>query len=177
MVRYPAGGLDEIVSRRRGCILPDDAHKLQWFAEEAQMIISNTWDQEDLLSESLSHSHRHQSSLVPVEACNSLSSPIWNLPLELLCKVFWFTLPAGEYVCMRKDSSPLLVAQVCRLWRDVALSTPNLWASITLGGDSSQGLGANWPNTQAVQTWLGRSGQCSLSVKITNSRGKAAAYL
>ncbi|TFK52183.1 hypothetical protein OE88DRAFT_1807139 [Heliocybe sulcata] len=180
MVRFPApgGGFDEIASRRRGCVISSDETKNHWFTHEAQQIMSHIWEQDDDLMSGTPCSPRlSQSSPAFMETCTSLLSPIWKLPPELLGRIFWFTLPTADYVYMRKDSSPLLISQVCQFWREVALSTPELWSSISLGADDSQTLDGNWPHPYAVRTWLGRSGKYSLSIKVTNYRTRAAAYL
>ncbi|KIM89282.1 hypothetical protein PILCRDRAFT_32570, partial [Piloderma croceum F 1598] len=57
---------------------------------------------------------------------NTILAPIRRLPAEILAEIFMF--------CMNYDissfdpmQSPLLVGQVCRGWRQVALSTQELW--------------------------------------------------
>ncbi|KAF7293323.1 F-box domain-containing protein [Mycena chlorophos] len=49
------------------------------------------------------------------------------LPREVLSIIFTFTLDGHT---PSKLKSPLLLLEVCRLWRDVALSTPQLWVEV-----------------------------------------------
>ncbi|KAK7018555.1 F-box domain-containing protein [Favolaschia claudopus] len=53
--------------------------------------------------------------------------------------------------------SPTILTQICRRWREVALSTPALWRALSL----SDGLGQ-----QLGDLWLDRAGSCPLSLKV-----------
>jgi hypothetical protein len=61
-------------------------------------------------------------------------SPVYRLPEELLSSIF----VVG--VCELGDEDPLLVSSlmlVCRFWRDVAINTPELWATICVSPHDS----------------------------------------
>ncbi|KAJ7610582.1 hypothetical protein DFH06DRAFT_1246126 [Mycena polygramma] len=54
--------------------------------------------------------------------------PVLTLPPEITARFFVACLPDG---CVRpcSKSAPLLLAQICHQWREIAISTPELWAS------------------------------------------------
>lgn len=56
-------------------------------------------------------------------------SPIHRLPTELLVKIFVHHIsPSAIFTSI--SHPPLLLAQICRHWRTVALGTPCLWRYI-----------------------------------------------
>ncbi|KAJ7264905.1 hypothetical protein B0H12DRAFT_1217100 [Mycena haematopus] len=60
-----------------------------------------------------------------VDALRNLISPIHTLPVELLAEIF--ELAIGE-----DDEAVFRISQVCSDWRQVAHSTPRLWATDTV---------------------------------------------
>ncbi|KAF7975764.1 hypothetical protein HWV62_8563 [Athelia sp. TMB] len=89
------------------------------------------------------------------------------LPAELLSKIFIHCLP-----CFPVDPSPyqapLLLTQICRLWRDTAHSTPQLWSSLILHIYSD----CTESSCEAMlsRSWLSRSGDLPLSLKLSFHR-------
>ncbi|KAJ6589951.1 hypothetical protein DFH09DRAFT_885567, partial [Mycena vulgaris] len=68
--------------------------------------------------------------------------PILSLPIEITQKIFREALPStgppsADPPQPLSQQAPLLLTQICRDWRDIALDTPELWQSITV--DSSSG--------------------------------------
>jgi len=60
-------------------------------------------------------------------------------------------------------NGPLLLTQICRRWRDVAISTPRIWTTIAFaesGSDLSQ------PSPNLVDLWMTRSRQLPLRIYI-----------
>ncbi|KAK7046265.1 F-box domain-containing protein, partial [Favolaschia claudopus] len=55
-----------------------------------------------------------------------------DLPFELISKIFIHCLPRYGRVRPDPQLAPLLLLQICRRWRAVALATPWLWNSIFL---------------------------------------------
>ncbi|KAJ7165750.1 hypothetical protein C8R46DRAFT_827033, partial [Mycena filopes] len=53
--------------------------------------------------------------------------PVLTLPNEITSKISTACLPTDGLVCPAPHAVPLLLAQICRHWRDVALSTSELW--------------------------------------------------
>lgn len=88
----------------------------------------------------------------------ALLAPIRKLPVELLTEIFLFAaLPESE---ARWRGASHVLAAVCLRWRQVALSTPHLWACIVvIAGSSSLTL---W--RESVRTRLERSSYAPLTI-------------
>ncbi|KAJ7051277.1 hypothetical protein C8F01DRAFT_644957 [Mycena amicta] len=56
--------------------------------------------------------------------------PILTLPNEITSAIFVACLPAHGRVRPSASAAPLLLAQICRHWRRVALATTELWSSL-----------------------------------------------
>jgi chorismate mutase len=63
----------------------------------------------------------------------ALLSPIRQMPPDILRNIFSYCLPydAPERV-MEVSEAPMLLTQICSHWRDLALKTPTLWATLFL---------------------------------------------
>ncbi|KAJ3507166.1 hypothetical protein NLJ89_g6460 [Agrocybe chaxingu] len=57
-------------------------------------------------------------------------APIRGLPNEVLCEIFSFCFPEDHDCVMSIDAFPLVLARVCKRWRDLVFSHPLLWTSI-----------------------------------------------
>ncbi|KAJ7693813.1 hypothetical protein B0H17DRAFT_1199507 [Mycena rosella] len=98
--------------------------------------------------------------------------PVAELPAELITEIFLWCHPMHEdtfevpsdVVCNdRSIPSPLTLASVCRRWRDLALSTPELWSRIEFGfRDGSSASEAS----QRVKQWLDRAAPRPLTVSL-----------
>ncbi|KAK6980647.1 hypothetical protein R3P38DRAFT_3117511 [Favolaschia claudopus] len=53
-----------------------------------------------------------------------------DLPFELYSKIFLHSLPANGVARPHPHESPLLLLQICRRWRTIALATSKLWDSL-----------------------------------------------
>ncbi|KAJ6511183.1 hypothetical protein C8R45DRAFT_1207875 [Mycena sanguinolenta] len=93
-------------------------------------------------------------------------SPIEFLPPEILAEVFVNFLPTypGFLLCSG-TLSPLLLCQVCRHWRDIALSTPPLWRNLSIVVQDPDDRQTE--KLQLLQTLIERSANCPLSLKLT----------
>jgi hypothetical protein len=97
--------------------------------------------------------------------------PVLALPVEITSRIFRFCLPAHGRVAPSARSAPLLLAQICQQWRDVALSTSQLWSSLYInGGRIPQPCLEN-----IIRTWFYRAKQTSLSVGLAFDRKLAPA--
>ncbi|KAI5822919.1 hypothetical protein K523DRAFT_377056 [Schizophyllum commune Tattone D] len=99
-------------------------------------------------------------------------SSLRSLPLEVLQHIFRFTLPTAHNALLSPDEPPILLTRVCRAWREVALSTPELWASFHVvctpfdTDMSEQARQVVELRLRAVETWLARSGTWPLDISI-----------
>ncbi|KAJ7167817.1 hypothetical protein C8R46DRAFT_1094246 [Mycena filopes] len=104
----------------------------------------------------------------------SARCPALALPPEITSEIFLHCLPPvpelGSYPkdAPRSSRAPLLLLRVCRAWRDIAMSTPHLWAHLhlDLGGDmSDSGVGT------VINDWFGRARSCPLSFSVRGWAG------
>ena len=65
-----------------------------------------------------------------IESHQSLLSPVPHLPIDILQEIFAACLPTEHYPVVSRYEAPLLLTQVCKNWRNIALSTPQLWSAI-----------------------------------------------
>ncbi|KZP16957.1 hypothetical protein FIBSPDRAFT_41453 [Athelia psychrophila] len=92
-----------------------------------------------------------------------LLSPIRRVPPEILMEIVLNVLPGGTYEdnpYARHDR--MLPSHICKEWRDLSLSTPKLWANISVEldrEDCSRKL-------ECATTWLARSGSCPLTITL-----------
>jgi hypothetical protein len=106
-----------------------------------------------------------------------LVAPVWHLPPEILSYIFVLSLshrPPNEVnrTSLRKS---LLLARVNQYWRQVALSTPQLWTTIfldskSLGGAREGHEAPAEPSSSSSlcmpKVCLERSGACPLSITV-----------
>ncbi|KAJ7646956.1 hypothetical protein FB45DRAFT_708065, partial [Roridomyces roridus] len=83
------------------------------------------------LEDRLEHLKAERAQLFKYHSDNvSILSPLRRMPPEVLTDIFSWTLPALHPMhgnARDVNQSPWTLAQVCRRWRDVALSTSSLW--------------------------------------------------
>ncbi|KAJ7879480.1 hypothetical protein B0H14DRAFT_2500496 [Mycena olivaceomarginata] len=112
-----------------------------------------------------------------VDAHKALISPARRLPLDIIEEIFVACLPTHRNCVMSASEAPVLLGRVCRSWRAISLSTPRLWAKIHVVEplpDRYSRLTAPFDEkvaqcVQATKMWLGRSGQCPLSISLESS--------
>ena len=102
-----------------------------------------------------------------VEEHSVLLAPVRKLPPEVLAEIFRRCLPEPHI-----QKSPdrrltlLLLTQICRKWRDITLSTPDLWASLNMELNDS-----NMSHCVSVMTrWFSRAHGYPLSLDILGIR-------
>ena len=95
-------------------------------------------------------------------------------PNELLSQVFVECLPHpdydGPYLQPSTTSVPLVLLQVCRRWRVVALQTQRLWCSLNAAQGDVVDAGLDAVNSARIWgygNWLSRSGGRPLSLAIS----------
>ncbi|KAG2337237.1 hypothetical protein BDR05DRAFT_952756 [Suillus weaverae] len=60
------------------------------------------------------------------------SSPIWRLPTEIFLGNLLYCLPEDDNLSLTLSLTPMLLTTICRRWREVAASLPNLWYRVQL---------------------------------------------
>ncbi|KAF9454049.1 hypothetical protein P691DRAFT_657417 [Macrolepiota fuliginosa MF-IS2] len=103
---------------------------------------------------------------------DSLLSP-GRLPVEVFQEIFFRCLPEPSNdsthpvswhreTLSSPENAPLLLCHVCRQWRDIALSSPNLWTTMSV----NVRLGVAVPAPDLVSVWLSRSGALPLNLAL-----------
>ncbi|KAJ7474824.1 hypothetical protein FB451DRAFT_1464943 [Mycena latifolia] len=97
--------------------------------------------------------------------------PILTLPPEITSEIFlWCSEPTRGV--MYPSVAPLLILQVCRAWRAIAVSTPALWDTIrTTESDNPKNM------ENAIKSWFGRAGSHPLSLDFTYSGRRDSMHL
>ncbi|KAK7022438.1 hypothetical protein R3P38DRAFT_3271193 [Favolaschia claudopus] len=101
---------------------------------------------------------------------NLFVDPMARLPLEIQSIIFLHVPTRIAPYQLRStphpkpDSSPMIFLRVCRLWRDIALSTPELWNKLELNGRPRP------PKyLKLCNMWLNRARSLPLSLSLTGS--------
>ncbi|KAJ3989125.1 hypothetical protein F5890DRAFT_134963 [Lentinula detonsa] len=111
-----------------------------------------------------------------------MPTSIDSLPSELLLIIFEHTLPLEKDPLEDPDNAdavsptwpdifdlkngPWVLGQVCRRWRSIALSIPQLWSTFYVRLPRRKDSAVD-----VLQAWLGRSGNCPLQFQITATLG------
>ncbi|KAJ6565291.1 hypothetical protein DFH09DRAFT_919697, partial [Mycena vulgaris] len=94
-------------------------------------------------------------------------SPACKLPDDVVRTIFMATLPSTRSPGISPNQAPLLLGRIWKPWRDIALQTPRLWASIHIGVTSL----ATIPRlTEVVMNWLNRSGALPVDICVLPSK-------
>ncbi|KAF7352407.1 F-box domain-containing protein [Mycena venus] len=94
---------------------------------------------------------------------DSVVYPVSTLPPEMMSEIFTHCLPTERWMDMVNTSeAPLLLMHVCRTWRQITISTPNLWTTFDV---NVAGIYNYFP--EIAQSWLARAREYPLSVKIS----------
>ncbi|KAF7334819.1 hypothetical protein MSAN_02368600 [Mycena sanguinolenta] len=111
-----------------------------------------------------------------VEAHKALLSPVRRLPLDIIQELFVACLPTHRNCVMSASEAPVLLGRVCSSWRAISLSTPRLWCSLHVveplwsiadtPGSFEEKVAQR---LEIIHTWLGRSGQCPLSISLLSA--------
>ncbi|KAJ7280780.1 hypothetical protein C8J57DRAFT_1057281, partial [Mycena rebaudengoi] len=86
-----------------------------------------------------------------------------TLPTEITSEIFvHFLPPYPECPPTIGRLSPHMLGQICRTWREIALSTPQLWRAIELRLSTTSPTMA----LDLLSTWISRSKDCPLSISL-----------
>ncbi|KAJ7704578.1 hypothetical protein B0H17DRAFT_1126886 [Mycena rosella] len=91
--------------------------------------------------------------------------PVLTIPNEIVSEIFVHFLPVyPQRSPLIAPRSPALLAQICRKWRDIALSTPALWRAVRLSLNKNRRLEQQ---LRLLESYLKRSGSCRLSIELS----------
>ncbi|KAJ7121599.1 hypothetical protein C8R44DRAFT_920076 [Mycena epipterygia] len=99
--------------------------------------------------------------------------PVLTLPNEIVSRIFVECLPNHGRVRPSRRRAPLLLAQICHHWRNIALSTCQLWSSVDIDtGFDLRGQIMEYASNAVLailKTWFFRARTCPLSLTIRSS--------
>ncbi|PBK62397.1 hypothetical protein ARMSODRAFT_1089156 [Armillaria solidipes] len=100
-------------------------------------------------------------------------SDVSSFPSEILVEIFhWLSDLSSEYDDLDVKHSPnWVITHVCRTWRSIAVSTPSLWASVSIEDDLLIDDPFTDDRAKLLQKYLSRSGQNPLRVTLSSSYG------
>lgn len=89
-----------------------------------------------------------------------------HVPYEILADIFERTVPVPPdgYANISMSQPPLLLARVCSAWRAAAISTPQLWNTISFGRIANKRKKNHFSAIFAL--WISRSGSLPLHIKL-----------
>ncbi|KAJ7804753.1 hypothetical protein B0H14DRAFT_3773574 [Mycena olivaceomarginata] len=102
--------------------------------------------------------------------------PVLTLPSEIVSQIFLQCLPAHNRIRPSPRKAPLVLAQICRYWRQIALSTGRLWRSIDLVFKPAAGPGLLARSTRddgvlvLLGTWLSRAKGFPVSLTLRSGK-------
>jgi hypothetical protein len=104
----------------------------------------------------------------PIDAHRALISPMRRTPDDVLREIFHFCLPSEHNALIDPDEAPMLLGRICRHWRSVTHSTPNIWSSLHIAPiDYRQAPPKILVRFgRVIEKWLERSGNCPLSISF-----------
>ncbi|KAF7319782.1 F-box domain-containing protein [Mycena kentingensis (nom. inval.)] len=97
-------------------------------------------------------------------------SPVLTLPNEITAEIFAYY---AESIAERETlaSAPTVLVQVCRAWRQLALSLPKIWATVFFGTESSPAIDRH------LRLWFERAGSEPLKVYASGASPRSHALL
>ncbi|KAJ3800867.1 hypothetical protein GGU11DRAFT_754065 [Lentinula aff. detonsa] len=97
----------------------------------------------------------------------ALLSGVRKLPVEILSEIFSQCLPEVDTSSViwspepHPNQAPLLLTQVCRSWRSIAIATPRLWSALIINASNGS------PSHSAItRLWLDRSRNVPLTLTL-----------
>ncbi|KAK7048055.1 hypothetical protein R3P38DRAFT_2867138 [Favolaschia claudopus] len=113
---------------------------------------------------------KHMDSERPPDPQSFLPSPISALPVELLSKMFLFSVDAeSDPDTYTQDA--YWVSHVCSYWRNVAISTPEMWTGpLTVPVSFEREPEKESFYVEGLQAWLARSEPLAVSICLEGFR-------
>ncbi|KAJ7622061.1 hypothetical protein FB45DRAFT_798197 [Roridomyces roridus] len=141
-----------------------ERHQIRDLLDESQVEVDKLTQEITELQSLLDTASKRRADLQDfMEEHTALLSPARRLPDDIVRVIFLASLPETRNSALVSEESPLLVSQICSAWRNIALSTPRLWAAIYIVVPGEAKLGQL---TEQVGLWLTRSGAVPLSISL-----------
>ena len=145
----------------------DEAIQIRAFCEKPQQKVWEIDREIQQLRERLNDLLHERGALVEMlEHHKALVSPVRRLSPEMLQQIFFCCLPVDRNPAVHPSEAPLLLGRICRLWREIANSTPRLWSAIHIVIPSKENASLASARYDALRTWLGRSGATPLHISL-----------
>ncbi|KAJ7253489.1 hypothetical protein C8J57DRAFT_1659532 [Mycena rebaudengoi] len=120
--------------------VPDDAEcqQIRDFLVEPRKEVAHLAEQIARTQRLLDDLRRERDDLTEfIDAHLALVSPARRLPDDVVREIFVASLPANRNCAISVKESPLLLCRICQSWRHLALSTPQMWASVHIVAPSN----------------------------------------
>jgi F-box-like len=151
----------------------DDAKDIRKVVEQAETDIAVLDQEIARIHEILAHiESRRQEMCRHAEEHRGILAPVRRCPDEILSEIFIHCIPAQNLHVRVTKRKPLLVDQICRRWREVALGTPALWSDVTVMHQERKNDAGRQAEREAemAQEWLRRAGVGRpISLKLSSS--------
>ncbi|KAK6972088.1 hypothetical protein R3P38DRAFT_3240650 [Favolaschia claudopus] len=161
-----------ILRRTNYCPLDDEVLEIRSLLAEPTRLLLVLDEEISQLQKSIEKlTEKRQTLSGYIEEHKALISPIRRIPQDVLAEIFFACLPTHRNCVMTTSEAPVLLGRICSSWRALSLATPRLWASLHVVQPGGSGA-SNDTTTQRFETmklWLGRSGQCPLSISVYTS--------
>ncbi|KAJ7161470.1 hypothetical protein C8R43DRAFT_1233693 [Mycena crocata] len=102
--------------------------------------------------------------------------PALPLPPEILAEIFVHCLPDDSLATPDPTTAPLLLCRICRQFREVALTTPDLWTSLNVDLEQADGLQEEFRTDyiELCKSWLSRARTKPLLLGLQDDLGCCA---
>ncbi|KAK7038850.1 hypothetical protein VNI00_010480 [Paramarasmius palmivorus] len=109
-----------------------------------------------------------------VDQHRAIISHFRRLPADVIREIFIQCLPTNHYPVRSITQAPLLLTRICRFWREIAISTPQLWniihvhiPQLVAEVDLEAHLSLIHKRKDGVERWLKRSGTLPISLSFS----------
>ncbi|KAJ7610523.1 hypothetical protein FB45DRAFT_334475 [Roridomyces roridus] len=141
-----------------------ERHQIRYLLDESQVELDKLTQEITKLQSLLDITSKKRADLQDfMDPHEALLSPARRLPDDIVRVIFLASLPETRNSALVPQESPLLVSQICGAWRNIALSTPRLWAASYIVVPTQSKLAQL---KEQVSLWLTRSGAVPLSISI-----------
>ena len=115
-----------------------------------------------------------------IDECNTILAPVQRPSLDVWTVIFTHCLVTHRNPIMGASEAPILLTRVCRDWRSIALTTPQIWSKLYIplldsfslyrpdepGDHIQKDKRRMEARSEEAQKWLRLSATCPLSISI-----------